>query len=69
MVFLEFEAHFLILDLYIKIWLFMIHGLRRTVIPVGGEIAPTPSGQNGSYRPGKPLFDQQVNSSLRFRSV
>ena len=27
----------------------------------------TPSGQNGSYRPGKPLFDQRANSSLRFR--
>ena len=38
-------------------------------IPVGGEIARTPSGQNGSYRPGKPLLDQRVNSSLRFRSV
>ena len=31
-------------------------------IPVGGEIARTPSGQNGSYRPGKPLLDQRVNS-------
>ena len=44
-----------------------VHSL--TIIPVGGEIARTPSGQNGSYRPGKPLLDQRVNSSLRFRSV
>ena len=38
-------------------------------IPVGGEVALTPSGQNGSYRPGKPLLDQRANSSLRFRWV
>ena len=39
----------------------------RHTIPVGGEVTLTPSGQNGSYRPGKPLFDQRANSSLRFR--
>jgi hypothetical protein len=28
-----------------------------------------PSGQNGSYRPDKPLFDERANSSVRVCGV
>jgi len=42
----------------------------RGKIPVGsGACCPAPSGQNGSYRPGKPLLDQQVNVNSRLRLV
>ena len=33
---------------------------------LGGSPWATPSQQNGSYRPGKPLFDQRPNVVLRF---
>ena len=41
----------------------------RGGIPVGDGPKPAPSGRNGSYRPGKPLFDQRANANLRFRCV
>lgn len=43
--------------------------MRLTIAVGGGVRPPTPSAQNGAYRPGKPLLDQQANPGLRSRCV
>lgn len=47
-----------------------IRWVKPNQIPVGsGADCPAPSGQNGSYRPGKPLLDQRANLNSRLRWV